>query len=356
MNVAGIGVVFTRGRGIEALEEALKQGWVPPAREAAPSPRQKRLPVYSVDEATLTDKAVLKGMRRADRFSKMAVLAAWDAVKDSGIGIRGGEERFGIILATAFGPQATAFGFLDEIIEHGDARASPTLFSHSVHNAAASYVASALNSRGPTLTVTQFPFSFQQALVLARAWLQEERCESVLVGSVEECGEVLEYICSRKLRTPEDGRIRSFEFSSSPAAVPGEGSVFLLLSSGDTHGKYCEVGSVSFGDEAGEEAPDLYILDADGMSTDESDYREIASRGVMIAGYSPLFGSMMTGSAFHCAVAALTLKRQTRYACPLQENPHAIELCTATERKKTERIQCVKYNCFHEKAAIEFRR
>ena len=121
-----------------------------------------------MDQATLTDKAVLKGMRRADRFSKMAVLAAWDAVEDSGIAIRGGEGRLGIILATAFGPQATAFRFLDEIIDHGDGRASPTLFSHSVHNAAASYVASALKSRGPTLTVTQFAFSFHQALAACR--------------------------------------------------------------------------------------------------------------------------------------------------------------------------------------------
>jgi 3-oxoacyl-[acyl-carrier-protein] synthase II len=356
VNVAGIGVVFARGRGIGALEEALKQGWIPPAQEAPRSRGQKKTPAYSVDQETLTDKAVLKGMRRADRFSKMAVLAAWDAVEDSGIAVQGREGRLGIILATAFGPQATAFRFLDEIMDHGDGRASPTLFSHSVHNAAASYVAAALHSRGPTLTVTQFFFSFHQALLLASAWLQEGRCERVLVGSVEECGEVLEYICSRKLRIPEDGRIRSFAFSPSPAAVPGEGSVFLLLSHGDTPGRYCEIGNISFNDEAAEEGPDLYLLDADGMSGDERDYRKTSTQDVMVAGYSPLFGSMMTGSAFHCAAGALILRKQTRYACPVQDNPHGIELCTTTEEKKTEGIQCVKYNCFHEKAVVELRR
>ncbi len=356
MNVAGIGVVFTRGRGIASLEAALREGWVPPAGEAPPSQGQRRIPAYSVDAATLADKAVLKGMRRSDRFSRMAVLAAWDAVEDSDIAIQAGERRLGIILATGFGPQATGFRFLDEIMDHGDGRASPTLFSHSVHNAAASYVASALGSRGPTLTVTQFFFSFHQALLLASAWLQEGRCERVLVGSVEECGDVLEYVCSRKLRIPEDGRIRSFEFSSSPAAVPGEGSVFLLLSRDATAGRYCEIGDISFTDEDGEESPDLYLLDADGMSEDERDYRNSASQDVMVAGYSPLFGSMMTGSAFHCAAAALILRRQTRYACPVRDNPHGIELCAATEGRETERIQCVKYNCVHEKAAIELKR
>jgi len=356
MNVAGIGVVFARGRGIDALEEALKQGWVSPAQGVASTEGEKRMPVYSVDPATLADRAVLKGMRRADRFSKMAVLAAWDAVEDSGISHPQGEAGLGIILATAFGPQATAFRFLDEIIDHGDARASPTLFSHSVHPAAASYVASVLESRGPTLTVTQFAFSFHQALNLARAWIQEGRCESVLVGSVEEGGAVLEYICSRKLRIPEDGRIRSFEFSPSPAVVPGEGSVFLLLSGRRTDRKYCEIAGAFFDAEAAEGDPDLCVLDADGMSGDESDYAEIAARKVMVAGYAPLFGSMLTGSAFHSAASALILKRQTRYACPVRENPHGIELCSVTEQKKTETIHCIKYGCFHEKAVIALRR
>jgi len=35
MNVVGVGVVFARGRGIGALEEALTQGWVPPAKSPA---------------------------------------------------------------------------------------------------------------------------------------------------------------------------------------------------------------------------------------------------------------------------------------------------------------------------------
>ena len=46
-------------------------------------------------------RADLKKMRRADRFTKMAVLAAWDAVKDSGIDIDGGRAGLGILLATA---------------------------------------------------------------------------------------------------------------------------------------------------------------------------------------------------------------------------------------------------------------
>ncbi len=356
MNVAGLGVVFAGGRGIETFEGALRRGWSPPGRKEGPASSAAAMPVYFVEQETLKDKAVLTGMRRADRFSKMAVLAAFDAVKDSGVAIGQGETNLGIILASAFGPQVTAFRFLDEIIDYGDSGVSPTLFSNSVHNAAASYVASALGSRGPTLTVTQFGLSFHQALLIGRAWLHEGRCEKVLVGSVEECGTVLEHVCSRRLPIAEDGKIRPFGFSRAPSAVPGEGSAFLLLRGEESRGGYCGLRGVSFGDEAGRSKPDLCVLDADGMSDDETHYRESASRDVEMAGYAPLFGSMMTGSAFHCAAAALMLRNQTRYACPVRDNPHRIELCTSTGPSDLERIHCVKYDCSGERAVIELAR
>jgi 3-oxoacyl-[acyl-carrier-protein] synthase II len=356
VNISGIGVVSSCGRGIRTLEDALQRGWTPPPEREPGSTADKRIPVYSVEQGVLSDKRVLRNMRRADRFSKMAVLAAWDAVADSGIAIQEGSTDIGIIVATAFGPQVTAFRFLDEIIDHGDAGASPTLFSNSVHNAAASYIASALKNRGPTLTVTQFAFSFHSALALARSWIDEGRCESVLVGMAEERGELMERICSEKLGIAEDGRIRPFQFSASPSAVPGEGSVFLLLSRFDTPKRYCRIRGVSFNHDAGDGVPDLCILDADGMSGDETCYGGISKQDVMVAGYSPLFGSMMTGSAFHCASAALMLRNQTRYACPIQDNPHGITLCTATEQTKLERIQCIKYSCSREKAIIELGR
>ena len=356
MKVIGLGAVFARGRGIASLEGALREGWVAPSRRPLVSSPGRTIPVYAVEEKTIVDKAVLKKMRRADRFSKMAVLAAWDAVTDGGIDLEAGGADLGILLATAFGPQVTAFRFLDEIIDHGHSSVSPTLFSHSVHNAAASYVASALGNRGPTLTVTEFGRSFQQALILARAWIHEGRCKHVLVGSVEECGTAMEYICSRKLEIAEDGKIRPFAFSRSPLAVPGEGSAFLLLSGEDRRGRYCEIRGVYLDDGSDHGVPDLRILDADGMSEDETSYREMAGGDALVAGYSPLIGSMLTGSAFHCAIAAVMLRNQTLYACPVQENPHTVRLCVSTGKKKLGTIQCIGCGCMHGTAVIELGR
>lgn len=340
MNVAGIGVVFSRGRGISSYDDALKHGWTKPEDSG-----------YRVKEESIIDKRVLGGIRRADRFSKMAVLAASDAIVDSDINLNKKKSSLGIIVSTAFGPHVTTFRFLDDMLEYGDENASPTVFSHSVHNAAASYIAFVLGSRGPTITLTQFAFSFHQALILARAWLYEERCEYVLVGSVDECGAVMEYICSQKLRIAEDGRIKPFDFSETPVAVPGEGSVFFLMTRKKSQ-KYCKV-AVSLNDKCVEkDRQDMFILDADGMTGDEREYQKIAESGICLSGYSPIFGSMMTGTSFNCAAAALMLKNQMRYTCPVQDNPHSANICAKTESAQIQRISCIRYNCGHEKAVI----
>jgi hypothetical protein len=65
---------------------------------------------------------------------------------------------------------------------------------------------------------------------------------------------------------------------------------------------------------------------------------------------------MLTGSGFHCAVAAVMLRNQTLYACPVLDNPYGVRLCSSTERKNLERIQCVRYGCLGERAVIEFGR
>ncbi|MEW6379701.1 MAG: beta-ketoacyl synthase N-terminal-like domain-containing protein [bacterium] len=357
MNIAGIGTICTRGRGIESFAHALQQGWKAPQFISLQSLPDKSFPVYPLNQESLMDKAVLGKMRRADRFSRMAALAAWDAVQDSGMALDG-EHTMGIIVASAFGPHTTTFRFLDDILDYGEANVSPTAFSHSVHNTAASYIASLLDIRGPTITVSQFAFPFHQAILLAQAWLDEKRCDYVLVGSADESGRVMEYICSQKLRIADDGQIQPFHFSAAPKAVPGEGSVFFLMTSREDGRKYGELSEVALSSHRNEEEdkPDICILEADGMAGDETGYRDAVVPGAFAAGYSPLFGSMLTGSGFQCAAAALMLKEQIRYACPVQDNPGRVNICTVTETAEIHSIHCIRYHCGQKKAVIKLRR
>jgi 3-oxoacyl-[acyl-carrier-protein] synthase II len=341
MYIAGMGIVFNRGRGLANLEKALIAGWVMPD------------PVYRVPAEAITDKQVLKETRRADNFSKMAILAAFDALVDSGIPEQS-KQRLGIILATAFGPHVTTFGFLDDILTYGDAGVSPTLFSHSVHNAAASYIALNLQTRGPTLTMTQFADSFHQAIILAESWLKEKRCEYILVGSVDQVGKVMEYICSKKLKLSEDGKIKPFNFSKIPESVPGEGSAFFLVTDNVKYNKYCSISALPPGDQ--EENGDLYILDSDGMCGNEEPYNGLAKNKTPLTSYAPIFGSMLTLSSFSCMTGALMLKNQKLYACPIQTNPHNLNIPTKNEILAVHKIKCLRYNCYQEELVIKLRK
>ncbi|MBC2695572.1 MAG: hypothetical protein HF982_09930 [Desulfobacteraceae bacterium] len=356
MNIAGIGIVSARGRGINSLDIALREGWIAPSQIKPRNDQNAFYPAYIVGKETINDINLLKKIRRADRFSKMAVLAAWDAVVDSGIQINDKESTIGIILATAFGPHVTTFRFLDDIIDYGDGSVSPTTFSHSVHNAATSYISKVLNCRGPTLTLTQFTSPIHQALILAQAWLEEERCKYVLTGCVDECGNVMDYICNQKLRIADDGKIRPFNFSASPSAVPGEGSVFFMTTLEKCRNKYCVIIPAPMTNCDTIKKSDIYIIEADGMAGDETSYQDTLPVDVPIGGYAPIFGSIKIISAFHCAAGALMIKKQIKYVCPVQENPYDLNIITKTELSKIEQICCIRKNCANETNIIRLMR
>jgi len=249
MEIVGAGLICTRGRNEEAVASEI---WQPPSFIEVPF-QDELFPVYQVSAETLKDRTVLAGMRRADRFAKMATLAAHDALKNSSLE-EFPSERIGIIFSTAFGPHNTTFKFQDDIIDYSDTGVSPTLFSNSVHNAAVSYISRALKIKGPTWTVTGFDRPFEHAVELAEAWLKEDRCDAILLGGGDEVGTVMEYICSKKLPIASDGHVQE------NAYVPGEGVGFVLVKN---------------------------AADSDGFLT----AKDRAS----------LFGNMLTGRALDCA-------------------------------------------------------
>ena len=75
MQILGIGTLFAQGYGISSLEQALENGLIPSADTNAPP--------YRVDFDSVPDKSLLKKLRRADKLSKMSVLAAAAAMQDA---------------------------------------------------------------------------------------------------------------------------------------------------------------------------------------------------------------------------------------------------------------------------------
>ncbi len=228
LEVHGIGVINARGRGGDGTERQQDESEANSVQNGRIAPK------------LLKDGKTLKKLRRADRFSKMAALAAQDAVDQAAAaGMLLSASNPGIVLSTAFGPHQTTFDFLDDIIDFGDHSVSPTKFSHSVHNAAAAYMAIMLASRGPACTVTDFNQPFHAALLTAAVWLNQKRCEFVLAGYAEEASAPMEYILRNQALAGNGQTDTKHRDSFSPTpfkmlpqtdACPAEGSVFLALS------------------------------------------------------------------------------------------------------------------------------
>ena len=347
LSIEGLGILCTCGRGIEKFDSALRAGWVAPQFSA------DGRPAYRVNTHDLVDREVLKKARRADRFSKMTVLAAHDAMVDSSLQIEEIRET-GVILATAFGAHSAIFHFLDNIIDYGESNVSPTTFAHTLHNAAASYLTSVLGCRGPTLTITQFYFVFHQALQLAYSWLLEGRVERVLGRRYRRAFNGYGIYCGEKLSIAYDGRMHPLSCLKRPTVVPGEGSAFFLLSLDAARKRYGSICEIEIGpSRAAPEDVDLSVIGANAMAGSEKVYERALKDGLDVAAYTNIYGGLMTGAGFECVASALMLKNQVRYASSTFAKPKRWKVTETTVPEELNTIRCIAHSCEGELAFLK---
>lgn len=134
------------------------------------------------------------GLRRLDRITQLS-LAAADAVSNA---VSGGE-NVALITVTSYGPAVTTCKVLDDILDFPEEEILPTGFSHSVLNAAASYIGTCLKIHGPTFAVAGFEDPFREAVELGRDLLAGNRCSKVLIVAADEEGIISR--AAEKLRT-----------------------------------------------------------------------------------------------------------------------------------------------------------
>lgn len=306
MAIQGIGLVGGFGCGRDAFAAALSGGAAP----TRPAPfAGGEIPALLADTAPLTRFVDKRALRRIDHFSRLALLGAHLALEDAGLPAPE-RARLGLIVATGYGATATTFAFLDTVLDGGDALASPTHFSSSVHNAAAAHTAILLGITGPNLTVSQFEMSVPSALFAAQGWLAEGRVDAVLFGGVDEACAVLRYCWHRFFPEPSDV-IRPFEFDRQ-SAVPGEGAAFFLLTGDSGKARYGRITEVRQGNAAVrppllDEAL-LYLLGADGHRECGASYHRYLPASARCAAYAPSYGSLPVGPAFDLVVAGLVCR------------------------------------------------
>jgi len=282
VSVLGFGAVTPMGRDLQLVASLL--GRPPAARLDSP---------LRIADELLSDTRTDRALRRAGRSPRMAVLAAIDAWDEAGLACRDvAADRVGVIVASGLGPHERTFKFLDGILDCGDDSALPTDFSHSVHNAAAAYITATLGFRGRSCTVADFAVGFEQAVLLAQVWLAEGACDRVVVGAVEELGDVLLHVLPRMLASASIGA----------RTVPGEGACFFTL------GPSAVAGLAELSATARRDAVDLFVMDEPALPSIASPEASPPVRARRAVTFSPYFGHSATSSAFQTLGGLLCLR------------------------------------------------
>lgn len=233
--ITGIGLVTPAGIGTELSWETICAG---EATAAAADPELAGLPVDFSARVPGFDADVLLGRRaawRLDRCSQLAMVAAREAVADSGLdpGTWDGT-RVGVVIGSGIGGAATWERQFRRLIDFGPTAVSPLLIPMLAVNMTAGYLGMEYDACGPNLVTATACASGATAIGVARELLRAGRCDVVITGGAEAC--VIPSIVTgfaqmgalsgRRLDPP--GSSRPFD-AARDGFVPAEGAAVLVL-------------------------------------------------------------------------------------------------------------------------------
>ncbi|NBE08427.1 beta-ketoacyl-[acyl-carrier-protein] synthase family protein [Paragemmobacter ruber] len=133
------------------------------------------------DAAAHLDRAALSG---ADRFAQFALVAAAQAMRESGLAVGDGTDC-GVVLGTAGGGLITQDDSYRAVYAEGKSRVHPLTVPKLMQNAGASHVSMAHGIRGPVFTVSTACASSNHAMGLAFQMIRAGALRAVLTGGSE---------------------------------------------------------------------------------------------------------------------------------------------------------------------------
>jgi nodulation protein E len=164
-----------------------------------------------------------------DRFTQFALLAARDAMTQSGLDITAElSEQAGVVLGTAGGGLQTQDENYRSVYEEGKNRVHPFVVPRLMNNAAASHVSMTHNLQGPTYTVATACSSSNHAMGQAMNMIRAGQAKVVLTGGSESM------LCFGGIKAWEGLRVMSKDgcrpfCSSRNGMVQGEGAAVFVF-------------------------------------------------------------------------------------------------------------------------------
>ncbi len=124
-------------------------------------------------------------VKRIDRFSQFTMVAATDAVKDSGIADLPNKERIGVVIGSGIGGLTTISEAMTRLVLKGPDRVSPMTIPKLMLNAGGGNVAIAYGFRGPNYAVATACASATNAMGNAFNHIQHGVADIVVTGGAE---------------------------------------------------------------------------------------------------------------------------------------------------------------------------
>jgi 3-oxoacyl-[acyl-carrier-protein] synthase II len=218
--VTGLGAVTPLGLGATTLHDRWAAGEVGIAEGAG-----------ACREFDPKDHLSIKEARRLDRFAQLAVVAAGEALAQTGWGEEAPYDpmRIGCIVATGIGGQSTIETQLDVMRQRGAKMVSPLGIPQYMPNAAAAAVTMKFKLRGQSYGVVSACASGAHAIGSALRMIQYGDADAVVCGGAEATLTDFGFACFNSMQAlSPTGISRPFD-ARRDGFVMGEGAGMLVL-------------------------------------------------------------------------------------------------------------------------------
>ena len=175
--------------------------------------------------------------RRQDRFTILAVAAAWQAVKESGLdSSKNGNidpSRYGVYVGSGIGGLTTQVGESEKMLKEGIRWVSPLLIPTMISNIAAGSIAIRNNACGPCLPVVTACATSTHAIGEAYRAIKHGYADAIITGGAEAAITALGiagFANAKALSRSENPKYASLPFNKNRSGfVMAEGAAMLVL-------------------------------------------------------------------------------------------------------------------------------
>ncbi len=260
--ITGLGAVTPVGNNVETFWDGIKSGKCGIDKvtffDASEFKTQIAGEVKDFDPAEYIDK---KEARKMDRYTQLAIVAASEAVEDSGLDMEKEDKwRVGVVTGSGIGGISTLEDQHKMLLERGPGRVSPFFIPMMIGNMGAAQIAIKYGAKGVNENIVTACASSTNAIGDAMRHIRYGQNDVIIAGGAEAAVSPLAFagFCSMKAmsRRNDDPKTASRPFDAErDGFVLGEGAGFVVLEELE-HAKkrgahiYCELAGYGATDDA----------------------------------------------------------------------------------------------------------